>query len=180
MSREDAVFAVAYNYRMNDTEDIDPVACFDFDKSGVSLDESEFESGNITDDSPENNPQDGFDDGIVSREDILFVLTNKYKKSAAEKIDPIINFDPDKSVIGLDASELGIQNLEGLSIGTTRKNKNLSKLKKSDKDLIYDRDNGCLYLNANGEDNGLGNNGGLIAVLQPRIDLASSNFELLA
>ena len=66
-------------------------------QSFLSLDESEFESGNITDDSPENKPQDGFDDGIVSREDAVFAVAYNYRMNDTEDIDPVAYFNFDKS-----------------------------------------------------------------------------------
>lgn len=103
-------------------------------------------------------------------------LTQSY--SDKSQIDPITNFDPKFQRISIDSDPFGISGDYEVDFRITKSSKQLKKLQKSDFNLIYNRKDGSLYYNANREEVGFGDRGGLIAVLNPKLPLTAANFEV--
>jgi hypothetical protein len=108
------------------------------------------------------------------------VIQRSYSRS--DPPDPITEFKPGSSVLSIDSSAFGIEDdkiVDFKAIKSIKSGRLLKKFLKSDFNIIYEGKTGYVYLNANREGPGFGPGGGLIAVLDPRMNLSDENFQLL-
>ena len=100
----------------------------------------------------------------------------KYKKWMAKRLNSFNEFEPSTDKLIIDIAPFGI--IESSEIHIARSKKAFRKAKKSKNSFIYDKKNGLLYFNENGEDKGLGK-GGVIALFPRKLSLKKSSFEVI-
>ena len=133
----------------------------------------------------------GFDGGIINSEKGLSTLNGSRSNDAfvfndsndlgAAGADTITNFNRRKDVLAFDRDSfpnLG-HNKDNIKIETTKsKNKQFDRLMRTKNELIFVRKTGELFYNANGSDNGAGENGGLVTILDGVRSINANNIEL--
>ena len=103
-------------------------------------------------------------------------VTSAFKN--ANNLDPIINFAPAQSKLRIDSTSLGIESSLAVSFKSAKSAKQIKSLAATKFSVIYSRKEGYVYLNANGKESGLGDQGGIIAHLDPMLSLSAANFEV--
>ena len=84
----------------------------------------------------------------------------------AKRLNSFNEFEPSTDKLIIDIAHFGI--IESSEIYIARSKKAFRKAKKSKNSFIYDKKNGLLYFNENGEDKGLGK-GGVIALFPRKL-----------
>ena len=133
----------------------------------------------------------GFDGGIINSQTGLGTLNGSSSNDAfvfddsndlgAAGADTISNFNRRKDVLAFDSDSfpnLGNNKGKVKIKTTTSKNKQFNRLMRSDNDLIFVQKTGQLFYNDNGKNNGPGENGGLVAILDGTQSINANNIEL--
>lgn len=109
--------------------------------------------------------------------DIFYFKPSRQKHNPNKKHDTIIDFShEEKDLIAIDHKSSS-NSQRDISLLKTKSN-NISKLGTNEADVIYNKNTGEVYFNANSTKPGLGRQGGLLAIVQgaPKLKASSINF----
>ena len=105
----------------------------------------------------------------------IFNVPGEFGKSVA---DVITDFNPkQKDAFGIDSDSFN--GISKITFKAASSRQAIKKLEESNKTFVYNSRNGQLFFNANGIEEGCGDDGGLFAILKGSPDLSKGDFSLV-